>query len=162
MRNPKFKEIAPNYRRKVLVVTLQEGRKTVTYELPFAVFRNHKISTRNRFVSLEIDRELDRQAVLFELEDGTTGDFPADLVLYYCDPTYAWSPLNQLKQAIKEKLKQSKLSIRVLADALQTSSSQVMRLLNEQQLPKQFLQLFHLAELAGYTIQFELHKKKAA
>jgi hypothetical protein len=162
MRNPKFKEIKPNYRKNVLEITLQEAKKTRSYTLPFTVFRDVKISGKNRFTSITIDRELSDQAASFVLEDGSKGDFPADFVLYYCDPTYHWSPVNQLKRALKDKISTSRLSVRVIADALDTSPSQVVRLLQENKVSKQIVQLFRLAELAGYQIEFSLKKKKAA
>lgn len=162
MRNPKFKEIKPNYRKNVLEVTLRDGRKIKNYSLPFAVFRDKKITVKNRFTSIAIDHELDDQAVSFVLEDGSRGEFPADFVLYYCDPTYPWSPLNQLKSALKDKISASRLSIRVIADALDTSPSQVVRLLTENKTSKQIVQLIRLAELAGYQIEFSLKKKRAA
>jgi hypothetical protein len=162
MRNPVFKDIKPNYRKSVLEVTLQEGRKKKKYSLPFAVFRNKKIHSQNRFTSITIDRELGNQAVSFTLEDGSNGDFPADFVLYHCDPTYDWSPINQLKRTLKNSLGASKLSVRVIADALNTSPSQVVRLLQENKGSKQLAQLFRLADLAGYEIEFNLKKKRAA
>lgn len=162
MRNLKFKEIKPNYRKNVLEITLQEGKKTKSCTLPFAVFRDVRISGKNRFTSITIDRELGDQAASFVLEDGSKGDFPADFVLYYCDSTYYWSPVNQLKRALKDKISTSRLSVRVIADALDTSPSQVVRLLQENKVSKQIVQLFRLAELAGYQIEFSLKKKKAA
>lgn len=161
MRNPKFKTIKPNYRKNVFEITLQEGKKTSKYSLPFAVFRGKKIGTDNRVTSVVIEKELGDQGVTFQLEDGATHDFPADFVLYYCDPTYDWSPLNQLKKALKDKLSSSHLSVRVLADALNTSPSQVVRLLEENNVSKQLLQLFQLAQLAGYQIEFNLKKRAA-
>jgi len=162
MRNPRFKEINPNYQKNVLEITLQEGRQTKKYNLPFAVFRGTKISRKNCFSSITIDKELGNQAASFVLKDGSTEDFPADFVLYYCDPTYDWSSINQLKRALKDRLGKSKLSVRVVADALNTSPSQVMRLLQENRISKQIAQLFQLAELAGYQIEFNLKKKRAA
>ena len=162
MRHPRFKEIHPNYQKNVLEITLQEGRKAKKYNLPFASFRDATIGRKNRFSSITIDRQLGRQAASFVLEDGTKGDFPADFVLYYCDPTYDWSAINQLKRALKNQLGKSKLSVRVVAHALNTSPSQVMRLLQENRISKQIAQLFRLAELAGYQIEFNLKKKKAA
>lgn len=162
MRNPVFQEIKPHYRRRVLEITLREGRTTRKYNLPFAAFEDKKIHTKNRFASIAIDRELGGQAASFVLQDGTRGDFPADFVLYHCDPTYDWSPINQLKKALKNKIGAAKLSVRVLADALNTSPSQVARLLQEDKVSKQLLQLFRLAELAGYQIEFNLRKRKAA
>ncbi len=162
MRNPAFKEIHPNYRRRVLEIILREGRRTKKYSLPFSAFRKRNIHAKNRFVSISIDRELAGQAASFVLEDGSKEDFPADFVLYHCDPSYDWSPINQLKKALKDRLGKSKLSVRVIADALHTSPSQVVRLLEENKVSKQLVQLFRLAELAGYRIQFNLKKKKAA
>lgn len=162
MKNPKFKQIKPNYRKEVLEIALAEGRKVRHYRLPFAVFRDKNIGGKNRFASITIERELGDQGVSFVLEDASRGDFPADLVLYYCDPSYHWSPLNQLKRALKDTLHAHRLSLRVLADALNTSPSQVVRLLQENKGSKQIAQLFHLAELAGYQIEFSLKKKKAA
>jgi hypothetical protein len=162
MKNPRFKQIKPNYKKGVLEIALMEGRKVKSYRLPFAVFRDKKISIKNRFASITIDRELGDQAVSFVLENGAKGDFPADFVLYYCDPSYHWSPINQLKRALKDKVSSNRLSLRVLADAMNTSPSQVVRLLQENKASKQIVQLFHLAELAGYQIEFSLKKKKAA
>ena len=163
MRNPKFKEITPNYKKNTLEIVLQEGRKSKSYSLPFAVLKcRKKIGKSNRITLLLIDKELANQSVSYELEDGSHGDFPADFVLYYCDPTYNWSPINQLKRALKDKVQASNLSIRVLADALNTSPSQVVRLLELDHGSKQMLQLLQLAELAGYHIEFTLKKKTAA
>ena len=162
MRNPKFKAIRPNYRKNVLEITLEERGKLTHYTLPFAVLRGKRISARNRLVSIDIDEELGRQGATFVTADGTHGDLPADFVLYYCDPSYDWSPVNQLKRVLRDKLDASKLSVRVLADALKTSPSQVIRLLEENRGSKQLLQLLKLAELAGYRISFTLKRKPAA
>ena len=162
MRNPKFREIKPNYRKKALQVTLKEGKALSRYLLPFSVFQKMDIGSHNRFKAISIDPEVNDQGAFFTLEDGSRGSFPADLVLYYCDPTYDWSPINQLKRALKGKLGESKLSIRVVADALQTSPSQVVRLLEENRASQQLLQLLRLAELAGYRIEFRLKKRRAA
>jgi hypothetical protein len=130
--------------------------------LPFAVFTGMSIGPDNRFASITIEADLGDQGATYELEDGTRGDFPADFVLYYSDPTYQWSPINQLKRALKSKISGSKLSIRVLADALNTSPAQVVRLLQENRASKRFLQLSKLAQIAGYSIEFKLRKRTAA
>src|SRR5437899_964830 len=104
MRNPSFKKIEPNYRRRALDITLREGKKLKRYQLPFSVFDRMDIGAHNRFVSISIDSEVNDQAAFFTLEDGTKGSFPADLLLYYFDSTYDWSPINQLKRALKGKI----------------------------------------------------------
>ena len=162
MNNPTFKAIRPNYRKSVMEITLQKGRKVDRYDLPISALKATRVSARNRFVSIDIDEELGRQWATFVMSDGTRGDLPADFVLYYCDPTYDWSPINQLKRALRDKLDASKLSVRVLADALKTSPSQVVRLLEENRGSKQLLQLFKLADLAGYRVTFTLKRKSAA
>ena len=43
MRNPKFRTIRPNYRKKVLEIRLQEGRKLTRYNLPFAALKGKGI-----------------------------------------------------------------------------------------------------------------------
>ena len=101
MRNPIFRKITPNYGKRALEIALQEGSKTKKYNLPFFAFGSKRISSKNRFTSIAVDRELGGQAVSYALKDGTKGDFPADFVLYHCDPTYDWSPINQLKKALK-------------------------------------------------------------
>jgi len=130
--------------------------------MPFSLVGATQASARNRFARIDIEKELASQGVSYVLQDGTKGDFPSDLVLYHCDPSYDWSPINQLKRALKDELGKSKLSVRVLADALRTSPTQVVRLLEENRASKQLLQLFRLAELAGYRIEFRLRKKPAA
>ena len=107
-------------------------------------------------------RKTGRQGATFVMGDGTRADLPADFVLYYCDPAYDWSPINQLKRVLRDKLDASRLSVRVLADALDTSPSQVIRLLEENRGSKQLLQLLKLAELAGYRVTFTLKRKPAA
>jgi hypothetical protein len=121
-----------------------------------------KIGPKNRFDSITIEADLGGQAAAFVLQDGTRGDFSADLVLYYLDPAYQWSPINQLKRALKSRISNSKLSFRVMADALNTSPAQVVRLLQENRASKQFLQLTKLAQIAGYDIEIRLKKRTAA
>jgi len=162
MRNPQFRTIRPNYRKAVLEITLAEGRRHTRYSLPFAALKGTRAGTTNRFVSIDIDEELGRQGATYVMADGSRGSLPADFVLYYCDPTYDWSPLNQLKRALRDKLAASKLSVRVLADALHTSPSQVGRLLEDNRGSRQLLQLLKLAELAGYQVTFTLKRKTAA
>ena len=162
MRNPKFKAIRPNYRKSVLEITLQEARTSARYSLPFSSLKGVRASARNRFVAIDIDEELGGQGATFVLADGTRGDLPADFVLYVCDPAYDWSPINQLKRVLRNKLDASQLSVRVLADALRTSPSQVVRLLEENRGSKQLLQLLKLADLAGYRVSFTLKRKPAA
>jgi hypothetical protein len=66
--------------------------------------------------------------------------------------------INQLKKALRDKVSASRLSVRVLADALGTSPSQVVRLLEVNKASKQLVQLCRLAELAGYRIECNSRK----
>ncbi len=88
-------------------------------------------------------------------KDGQRGDFHADPALYYCDPDYEWRPLNQVRVTLKEALESARISIRVMADLLDTSPSQVVRLLEETKMPRQ---LERLASIAGYSLKVELKK----
>lgn len=162
MRNPKIKFIKPNYKKRVLEIILTEKNSSKKYYLPFAIFRQHHISTKNKFKKIDISPELNCQGASFILEDDSEGDFSADLVLYYCDPTYDWSPLNQIRKTIREKLKSSHLSFRVLAEILNTSPAQIIRLLRKKTTTKELAQLIQLAELIDYELDIRLKKKSAA
>jgi len=120
------------------------------------------ISSKNRIIHLNIDPELGGHGVFYTLEDGSEGSFPADYVLYFCDPTYHWSAIQQIKRALRGKLSASGLSVRVMADALMTSPAQVVRLLKDEKDSKQLRQIIQLAELAGYHLQLVPKKKTAA
>ncbi len=159
MRNPKIKKVIPNYRKKVLEITLFEKGKSSVFYLPFSVFNRHKIDSKNKFKNLEIDQELGSSSVSFTLEDGEKGDFPSDFVLYYCDPSYDWSPITQLKKNIKKEIQAAHLSIRLLAKALNTSPSQVLRILDSPKSTTQMVQLMKLAHFAGLELEFKLKKK---
>jgi hypothetical protein len=158
LRNPVFKSIAPNYRKRVLEIVMQEGRRRRHYALPFAVLP-YAIDARNRFTTVDVDPDTGGLGVAYELADGSQGSFPSDFVLYYCDPAYDWSPVNQLKRAMRDEVRASKLSVRVLADALDTSPTQVLHLLEEENVSKQLRQLWQLARLVGYDLEIRLHPK---
>lgn len=159
MRNPKIKKVIPNYRKKVLEITLFEKGKSSVFFLPFSVFNKHKIDSKNKFKILKIDQELGGSSVSFILENGQTGDFPSDFVLYYCDPSYDWSPIAQLKKNIKEEIQAAHLSLRLLAKALNTSPTQIIRILDSPKSTIQMIQLMKLAHFAGMELQFKLKKK---
>ena len=162
MSDPKFRAIKPNYQRGVLEITLQRGKSLKTYTLPFTAFPGMNISRRNRFVSITIDKELRDQGAFFALEDGTEGSFPSDLILYYCEPSYNWSPVNQIERALKGKMGKSRLGVRVVADALSASPAQVIRLLQENRGSRHLPQVLKLAEKAGYRLELRLKKTPAA
>ena len=162
MSDPKFSEIKPNYRKGALEVTLRKGRRLKTYALPFTAFAGMNIGPRNRFVSITIDKELRDQGASFRLADGAEGSFPSDLVLYHCEPSYAWSPLSQIERTLKGKFGKSRLAVRVVADALQAYPSRVIRLLEENRGSRQLPRILKLAEKAGYRLEFRLKKTPAA
>ena len=161
MSDPKFKRIKPNYRKNAFEVSLQEGREKKEYTLPFALLIPSTAGARNRVKSIIIDKELRDTVVRFTLQDGSEGEFPSDFVLYHCEPSYAWSPINQVKRALNGNLK-SKLSVHVVADALRTYPTETLLLLEEKLDSKFFPEIIRLAEQAGYRIRFTLNKNPAA
>ena len=62
-----------------------------------------------------------------------------------------WSPLNQVRRKLQGTLGGSKLAVRVVADAVQKSSSQVLKLLEEYR-GSHLGEVLRLADLAGYTV----------
>jgi hypothetical protein len=51
----------------------------------------------------------------FILKDAIKKEFPANFILYHCDASYDWLPINQLKRELKTKLGAARLSVRVVA-----------------------------------------------
>jgi hypothetical protein len=162
MSDPKFERIKPNYRKGALEITLRTGKKLKTYTLPFAVFSGMKIGSHNRFVSITIDKELRNHGAFFTLEDGTEGSFPSDFILYHCDPSYAWSPLQQIERTLNGKMAKSKLGVRVVADALEMVPAKVRLLLQQYRASPQLPRVLKLAEKAGYRLELRLKKTSAA
>jgi len=160
MKSLKIISAVPNYRKKALQIVLRKGSTNHSYELPFSAFKGLNISVKNPFTEIEIEKDLSSHSARFVLKNGKKGDFPADFVLYHCDPEYDWSAINQLKNAIKERLNEAKISVRLLAKALRTSPSQVERLLSANGASKQLIQLCRAAEIAGYNLEFKLKEKK--
>jgi len=161
MNSIKFLRVTPNYHRRTLEFVVRQGRKTISYSMPFAALKNVKVSTRNPFVSLKIDKEFNSQSISFVLKNGQRGDFHVDLVLYYCEPDYEWSPLNQVRTKLKEALQSARISVRVIAELLDTSPSQVLRLLGEKRTPVQLQQIARIASIVGYSLELDLKKKVA-
>lgn len=162
MTDPKFKQIKANYRKNAFEVTLQEGRTRKNYVLPFSLLIPSTAGSHNRVTSIVVDRELRDTVVLFTLQDGSKGEFPSDFVLYHCEPSYEWSPINQIKRALNGKLGKSKLSVRVVADGLRMHPTAILRLLQDNFTSAYFPEVVRLAELAGYRIEFKLRKTSAA
>jgi hypothetical protein len=162
MSDPRFEEIKANYRKRALKVTLRKGRRLKTYTIPFTAFPEMKIGPRNRFVSIRIDKEFRKQGAFFTLQDGTEGSFPSDLILYYCEPSYEWSPLNQIERTLKGRMGKSRLAARVVADALAAFPSKVLRLLEENRGSRHLPEVLKLAEKAGYRLEIRLKKTPAA
>ena len=161
MNKIRINSIIPNYRKKVLVICLQTGRNKKEYNLPFSAFKGMQIGVKNPFIKISIEKDLASQSASFILKNGKKGDFHADFVLYHCEPDYDWSPINQLKKTLKDRLNEANISIRLLAKALNTSPSQVERLLEVGKTSKQLLQLSKAAEIAGFHLDFTLKERRA-
>ena len=160
MIDPQFEQIKPNYRKKAFEVRLREGKKRSNYLLPFSALEGLHVGSRNRVAKVVIDQEAEGQGVFLTLEDGQKTDFSSDFVLYHCDATYDWGPLNQLERVLKGTFGEHKFSAQVLADALRKSPSQVVRLLEENRNSQRLPEIFQLADAAGYLIEFRVKKKK--
>jgi hypothetical protein len=159
LKNPRFREVRPNYRKGVLEVLLEEGRRRVRYDLPFSIFEGLDIGSRNRVVKITIDPELRDEGVVLTLQDGRQTSFFTDLILYHCDPTYKWSPLNQIRRRLEGKFAGAKLGFRAVADAFRKSPEDVLRTLEQHLGSPYFAEVRELAERAGYQVRLELTRK---
>jgi hypothetical protein len=162
MTDPKFKRIKANYRKNAFEITLQEGKTRKNYIFPFALLTPPAPESHNRVISYVIDAELRDTVVRYILADGAEGEIPSDFVLYHCEPAYEWSPVNQIKRALKGGLGKSLLSVQVVADGLRTCPSEVLRLFEDNLTSTTLPEVLKLASRAGYRLEFRLKKKPAA
>jgi hypothetical protein len=152
----KIKAVSANNRKKVFEVSTHKG----SYELPYAV-ADPSPGYGNRVDQVSVDEELGNEGFTFELESGETGSIHVDDVLEYNrDPSYmADLLLYKLTLEAERRFEESELSHREAARRLQTSPSQLYRLLDPTNYRKSIRQMCELLWVLGYEVSFELRDR---
>jgi hypothetical protein len=118
-------------------------------------------SPDDRIVEVYVDPELGREGFTYQLESGAEGSVHIDAVLEYNeDPSYmAELTLYRLTLEAMERYESSGLSAREVARLLDTSPTQLYRLLDPTNYAKSLKQLLSLLYLLGAEVEVEVRNR---
>lgn len=155
----KVKRVSANNRKRVFEVEARGHQYTFPYALA-----DPTPDSGNRIVSLDVDRELGREAFTYVLESGDEGTVHIDSVLEYNkDPAYlADLALYQLTVEAEKRFEASSIGARELARRLGTSPSQLYRLLDTTNYRKSLRQMLSLLYLLNCEVDFVVRERRTA
>jgi hypothetical protein len=155
----KIRRVTANNRRRLFEI--QAGRSDYTF--PYALAEPTP-EPGNKIVSLEVDKELGKEAFTYVLESGDEGTVHIDHVLEYNkDPGYlADLVLYQLTLEARKRFDSSSIGARELARRLGTSASQLYRLLDSTNYKKSLRQILSLLYLLNCEVDVVVKEKKTA
>lgn len=118
-------------------------------------------SPEDRIVEVYVDPELGREGFTYRLESGAEGSVHVDAVLEYNeDPSYmAELTLYRLTLEAQERFESSGLSAREVARLLDTSPTQLYRLLDPTDYAKSLKQLISLLYFLGAEVEVEVRNR---
>lgn len=155
----KIRKVALNNRKHQIQVTTASGK---VYPFPYAKLKP-KPTSADKIRDVFVDKELGNEAFTYVLESGKEGSVHIEQVLEYNkDPTYLRDLLlyNLTLEAIK-RVEKSGLSRRELARRLDTSATQLYRLLSPSNTRKSMNQLVSLLHVLGCEVEVSVTDKAA-
>ena len=155
----KIRKVTANSRRRAFEV----ATRAQTLLFPYSKAEPTP-SSRDRVVSVAVDRELGNEGFTYVLESGSEGSIHIDHVLEYNkDPSYvADMLLYKLTLEVQHGLKKTPLSARELIRRLGTSPSQFYRLLDQTNYKKSVRQMLALLYLLDCEVDVVVKKRKTA
>ncbi len=153
----KIKKVSQNNRKKAFEVATY-GKN---YLFPYAKLEVPP-SRENPITRVYVDKELDNEAVTYELKSGEEGTVHIDQILEYNgDPRYMRDLLlYKLTLAAQDRVKNSSLSKRELIRRLGTSPAQFYRLLDQTNYKKSIDQLMALLHVLDCEVDLVIKKKR--
>lgn len=151
--------VTADNRRKTFVVETRKG----IYEFPYAKLQLPP-SRADRLVEVHVDEELGREAFTYTLESDREGTVHVDQVLdYNRDAGYlADLLLYKLTLEAEKRFQGSGIGIRQLARRLETSPSQVYRLLDPTHYTKSVRQMLALLHALDCEVDLVVRDRKAS
>jgi hypothetical protein len=145
----KILDVIPNNRKKAFAIRTDEG----DFDFPY-VKLEHKPSANDRVVEAYADEEVGSEAFTYQLASGVEDTVHMDAVLEYNqDPGYLNDVLlHRLTVEAQRAVEESDLGKRELARRLETSASQLYRLLDPTNLDKSVGQMLALLRLLGREV----------
>jgi hypothetical protein len=145
----KILDVIPNNRKRVFSISTDDGE----FDFPYAKLE-HQPSANDRVVEVYADEEVGSEAFTYQLASGAEDTVHMDAVLEYNqDPGYLNDVLlHRLTVEAQKALEESDLGKRELARRLETSPSQLYRLLDPTYLDKSVGQMLALLRLLGREV----------
>ena len=146
-----------NARKKCFIVSIK-GKE---YEFPYAYLK-HKPSAKNPLITVTPDREVNSEALTYQLKNGSSDTILADQILSFNrDPEVIRKQLlYNLSCQAQELIKNRKLSKRSVARLLGVQPAQLYRILDQSFYGKTIDQMIRLFVSLGEKV--EIHVKSAA
>jgi predicted XRE-type DNA-binding protein len=153
MNSLKIKKTYFDNRKHLIWVETSRGAMS----LPFKKL-TLKPTRENPIQEIYSDKELGNLAVTYILLDGSEDSIPSDAFLdYNCDPTYLRTiELHKLTIEANKALERSGLSKREVSRRLNTSMSQLLRLLDASNTKKTIDQMFKLLAILGAKVEIKV------
>jgi len=129
-----------------------------SFSLPFAKLMTSPTSG-NPIEELYVDKELASTAITYHLKDGSVDSVPLDAFLdFNKDPDYLReAEMHRLTILANKLLKESGISKREICRRMETSMSQLARILDTSNYSKTFDQLIKLFTIMGTEVKIEVH-----
>jgi hypothetical protein len=145
----KILDVIPNNRKKAFSIRTEDGE----FDFPYAKLE-HKPGANDRVVEAYPDEDAGGEAFTYQLESGAEDTVHLDAVLEYNqDPAYLNDVLlHRLTVEAQRAVEESDLSKRELVRRLETSASQLYRLLDPTYLNKSVGQMLALLRLLGREV----------
>lgn len=149
----KIKKVEVNNKKKALEVETQKGKLS----LPFSRL-DLPPSATNKIVKIYIDKELAQSAITYVLASGREASVHVDAFLdYNKDPEFVRrAALHGLTVEAIKLLEKSKLSKLEVIRRMQTSPSQLYRLLDPKNYRKSVDEMLKLLSTLGYRIEWSV------
>ncbi len=154
MKHKKFKKVQFDNKKRVFHLEYMSGLKL---DCPY-----FSLKIKGKVIGAGPDAEVGGHSFYFTLENGKTDYVPFDQPLHIAqNPEYMKEQtLFQMTKRLNEFIKQEDISKRELARLLNTSMSQLMRLLDTANYKKELSRLIEIAAILNYEFRWEF--KKAA
>lgn len=154
MKHKTFKKVEYDNKKKVFYLEYTSG---LVLECPYSA-----LGIRHKVVEARPDAEVGKHSFYFVLDNGEKDYVPYDQPLHVVQhPEYVKEQtLYEVTKQLNEFIKKAKISKRELARRLQTSMSQLLRLLDTTNYKKELVRLIELAAMLNYEFKWQF--KKAA
>lgn len=154
MKSYKIRKATWDNKKRLIEIETAKG----SLSLPFAKLMTSPTSS-NPIEELYVDKELASTAVTYQLKDGSVDSIPLDAFLdFNKDPDYLReAEMHRLTVLANKLLKESGISKREICRRMETSMSQLARILDTSNYSKTFDQLIKLFTIMGTEVKIEVH-----